>query len=718
MNTNDPESQLSVRQQLLIDETCVRFEDRWQSSDMLHIEELIADVEGTLRLQLLDELLRLDWGLLRQNGQRPSRSQYIKRFPEYSQEIDSLWNKDVRELKIGSRKQVTPPQMARVTRIQKKPKGLGVRAARFREELEVDLFPLVHLKSTAAKQLKRRIRLVKRLELHPGVRKVVSADFHGNGTSARLEMIPEQTLSELFDDQTQAQTLKSISISFQLASVLVAGHSIGLVHGNLKPSSIYLRADDSILIDFLDEACTADASDLQFQGTDAYFTAPEVAQGMRKAASDVYSLAAILTWMFRAVANDPSAAITFSRNRLEECLPQNSQFIAAIDSLCAAIEQGRHPVSSQRPTASEMLEPLGQMAQLVGIDTSEIEHALMNSCAGSTASVIQSMSCFASNHTNQVAAIELGPDSRLGRYRILEKLGEGGMAEVYRAIDSADESTVAIKILKPDVVGDGESLRRLRKEARMLGEISNPHVVRLLDIQEDAGIRYIVMEYVAGDNLRSLIKQSAPMDEMTALMIIRDAARGLAEAHRLGIIHRDIKPENILLDSQSASQFLQESAKNKFSDSCILQACSDWQVKLTDFGLARHVEQTESLNMTLSGMIVGTIAYMSPEQFGEANKIAPAADVYALGATLFEMLTGSRPYPADNLMELVQLHSIGPLPDLTHSNPSATPEIAQFLRRALAKNPAERYLDASQFLEDMERLLDGLLKTSQPVASY
>ena len=176
-------------------------------------------------------------------------------------------------------------------------------------------------------------------------------------------------------------------------------------------------------------------------------------------------------------------------------------------------------------------------------------------------------------------------------------------------------------------------MRRFRKEARLLGEVNNPYVTNLLEVNEDDGIHFLVLELVTGRSLGQVLEARGVLDEHEALTILADVARALVDAHERGIVHRDVKPDNILLADGDGGRY---------------------RVKLSDFGLARHVEETESLRMTIDRAVVGTPQYMAPEQ-GRGGTIDPRTDVYAMGVTLFRMLAGQVPFSAPGLMDLIAL---------------------------------------------------------------
>ncbi len=279
---------------------------------------------------------------------------------------------------------------------------------------------------------------------------------------------------------------------------------------------------------------------------------------------------------------------------------------------------------------------------------------------------------------------------RLGRYRVVEKLGEGGMGEVYKAIDEADNRTVALKVLLPKWAEQPDALRRFRKEARLLARVINPYVTNLLEVNEDQGIHYLVLEYVAGESLDRTLAARGKLDEPTALAVAADVARGLMDAHRLGIVHRDIKPSNILVVSA-----LGEGA-----------ARGEPRVKLSDFGLARQAIEEASQALTQSGAIVGTPAYMAPEQC-EGGAVDASTDVYALGATLYHLLAGQPPFEGANWRAVIARHRNEPAPLLRSVNPAVSEGLERVVDRALAKLPASRYADASALLADLDRLIRG-----------
>ena len=207
---------------------------------------------------------------------------------------------------------------------------------------------------------------------------------------------------------------------------------------------------------------------------------------------------------------------------------------------------------------------------------------------------------------------------QLGNYRILQKLGEGGMGAVYKAERIADGQTVAIKVLSPAVADNPQAVRRFQKEARLLAAVNNPHVANLLEVGEDQGRHFLVLEFVAGTSLKEFLARRGALEEHEALAIMADVARALVDPHQQGIVHRDVKPENILLADVS-DEHLQEACRGTRTDWLNARA----QVKLLDFGIARTTDQSESLCITQAGAILGTPLYMAPEQCKGNGQITP-----------------------------------------------------------------------------------------------
>ncbi len=258
----------------------------------------------------------------------------------------------------------------------------------------------------------------------------------------------------------------------------------------------------------------------------------------------------------------------------------------------------------------------------------------------------------------------------LGPYRILEQIGVGGMATVYKAYQPNMERYVAIKILPHYLSQDKEFAKRFQREAHAIARLEHPHILPIFDYGEADGITYIAMRYIEAGTLKQhLQKGLLPLDDIVRL--IGQIGSALDYAHRQGVIHRDVKPGNVLIDNEGNTY-------------------------LTDFGLARMLEASEQL--TASGVGLGTPAYMSPEQ-GQGIKADHRSDIYSLGVMLFEMVTGRVPYEAETPMATVLKHINDPLPLPRTVNPNVSEPIERVILKALAKDPADRYQSAGEMLQ-------------------
>jgi eukaryotic-like serine/threonine-protein kinase len=275
-----------------------------------------------------------------------------------------------------------------------------------------------------------------------------------------------------------------------------------------------------------------------------------------------------------------------------------------------------------------------------------------------------------------------------GRYRLEERIGHGGMSTVYRAFDTVLERQVAIKLMHREIASDSDQLERFRREARAVAQLNHPHIVTVIDAGEwdardgegnggiESGTPYIVLEHVAGETLKDLIRRDAPLDTPTALAYGIEIARALGSAHAQEIVHRDVKPQNVLLSGEGGA-------------------------KITDFGIARTLSAE---GLTMDGRVLGTTDYVSPEQ-ALGQGVTGQSDVYSLGVVLYEMLTGEVPFKGESPVAVAMMHVREEVPDVQLACPRVSAATAAVVERATAKDLERRYPDMASMIADMEEAL-------------
>ncbi len=264
-----------------------------------------------------------------------------------------------------------------------------------------------------------------------------------------------------------------------------------------------------------------------------------------------------------------------------------------------------------------------------------------------------------------------------GRYRLEAKLGSGGMSTVYLARDTTLDRPVAVKVMHREMSEQADQLERFRQEARAVAKLSHPNVVSVIDAGEDGGYPYIVFEYVEGETLKARINRIGALDVQEALAYAIEIGRGLTVAHARRMVHRDIKPQNVLIDSEG-------------------------RAKLTDFGISRQLEQD---GMTATGRVLGTTDYVAPEQ-AMGHGADQRSDIYSLGVVLYEMFTGEVPFAADSQVGVAMKHVNEELPDVQAERPELSAASALVVERATAKDPAQRYADVGEMIDDLSTALE------------
>lgn len=280
----------------------------------------------------------------------------------------------------------------------------------------------------------------------------------------------------------------------------------------------------------------------------------------------------------------------------------------------------------------------------------------------------------------------------LGDFHILRRIGSGGMGQVYLARQTSLKRDVALKLLRGELNENHTALARFQAEAQAVAKLNHPNIVHIHQIGESDGLRYMVLEFVDGRNLRDYLARKGPPDLPVSLSVMRQVALALQKAHEQGIVHRDIKPENILVTRKV-------------------------EVKVTDFGLSRFfTPEAPATNLTQSGVTLGTPLYMSPEQV-QGHTVDQRSDIYSFGVTCYHLLAGEPPFRGSSAFEVALKHVQEQPRPLSDLRPDLPAELCGMVHKMMAKNPGDRYQSAKDVLRDLVKLRDGLTGVSAAVAT-
>lgn len=269
-------------------------------------------------------------------------------------------------------------------------------------------------------------------------------------------------------------------------------------------------------------------------------------------------------------------------------------------------------------------------------------------------------------------------DRQLGEFRMLRRLGKGGMAEVYLAEQTSLHRQVAVKVLRPEFLTDENYVKRFRREAAAAGGLSHPNIVQVYMIGQEDGIEYIAQEYVQGRNLRDFMKKKGPLDAVVALHILKQVAAALQVAGQAGIVHRDIKPENIMLTRKG-------------------------EAKVADFGLAQLTLQGERVALTQAGVTMGTPLYMSPEQVG-GKPVDHRSDLYSFGVMAYHMFSGRPPFTGETALSIAVQHMNETAQPLAELRPDLPASLCDLVKRLMAKKKEDRPADAQAVLNELKKI--------------
>jgi serine/threonine protein kinase len=537
------------------------------------------------------------------------------------------------------------------------------------------------------------------------------------------------TLQKLLEGGKRFEPAQILRLLRQLLAALGVVHRRGMCHGGVKPSNIFVCEDNRVVLGDPSLPGRGIGLALERLSYDYRYAAPETFQGSEKVGppSDFYALGCVAYEL--AYGQPPFVSDNYlelaARHLHETIVPpsrQGGRLGSGIDEILLKL-LARLP-SDRYGRAEDVLKEFDRMefgllkeqgrtprlevplpAPPLVHDTSLARLRGTESVVGFDASAASLMA-----HPPDTSAPEMAPaavqapeqPNRIGDYEILETLGRGGMGVVYKARDRRLDRVVALKVLPPhakglmqrllhaDAAGAQMQRTRFQTEAKAVARLQHPHIVQIYDLGEHEGLPYLALEYVAGGSLGAKLRTEG-LPPRAAAEVVAKLARAVHHAHEQGVLHRDLKPSNILLTP-------------------------DLQPKIADFGLAKLQElPKEQVALTHSGVILGTPSYMAPEQAaGEIKLIGPAADIYSLGAILYEVLTGRPPFRGESVMgTLSQLATQEVVPPHT-LNPAVRQDLSAICLKCLEKDPQKRYPTAQGLAEDLERWLADQPIQAQP----
>ena len=504
--------------------------------------------------------------------------------------------------------------------------------------------------------------ILARLVTHRNVIRIFDLGVAGNLKFITMDFVEGRDLKSAIGEQRKLPAGKACDIIRQICLGLEAAHSEGVVHRDLKPQNIMLDGHARVYLMDFGLARSMELVGMTrtgaLIGTPAYMS-PEQAKGEKvDARTDLFSLGVIFYELLTGTLpyQAESMMATLIKRAKEPPVPPiqvEPSIPPAINDIimkCLQIKLER-----RYQQASEILSDLGF--------TSATQSSVVQS-------VISSKSVFE-------AASQLAPGSQFGpRYRIETLLGEGGMGKVYKAYDSEVGRTVALKLVRPELASNPASMERLKQELLLASRVSHKNILRIHDLGDVGGLKFISMAYVDGKDLHNLIAAEGKLPIERAVRIARLLCLALEAAHSEGVVHRDLKPQNVLMDSGE-------------------------QVFVSDFGLAKSLEGPSTM-MTNAGEVLGTPRYMSPEQ-AESKSADHRSDLYALGLILYEMVTGDLPFGSESIMQTMYQRVTQDPKSPQLLNPEVPDYLSEIILRCLKREPELRYQNARDILTDLDR---------------
>ncbi len=484
-----------------------------------------------------------------------------------------------------------------------------------------------------------------------------------------MDFIEGRDLKSILNEREKIPAAEAVPIVQQICRGLEAAHVEGVVHRDLKPQNIMLDDTGRVWLMDFGLARSMELSGLTrtgvLMGTPDYMS-PEQARAEKvDARSDLFSLGIIFFEML--TGRLPFQADTLMAKLLQrvqqeavpvmEIDPTIPPGVSAVVSKCL-----ERDVKKRYQSVHEILD------DLLG-DTRTISSSGSSSSSGSGQGSAPSGS-------PAMSLAELGPGSEFGpRYRIESVIGEGGMGKVYKAYDSDLDRTVALKLVRPELAKDANSLQRFKQELLLASRISHRNILRIHDLGDVNGVKFISMAFVQGMDLHDLIAQQGRLPVERAVNIAKQLAGALEAAHAEGVVHRDLKPRNVLIDV-------------------------DDHIYVSDFGLAKSLD-TDKTGVTRVGEVLGTPRYMSPEQ-AESKAADNRSDLYSLGIILYEMVTGEVPFTGESSLQVMFQHVQQQPKDPRQLNREVPEYLATIILKCLEKDPALRYQNAQELMRDLE----------------
>jgi len=472
-----------------------------------------------------------------------------------------------------------------------------------------------------------------------------------------MDYVEGRDLKSVLVEHGRLQAEEAVPIIQQVCRGLEAAHSEGVVHRDLKPQNIMVDADGRVWVMDFGLARSMETAGITrtgaLMGTPDYMS-PEQARGEKvDARSDLFSLGIIFYELLtgRLPFHADTLMATLLKRVQEKAIPP-------------AVLNPDIPAHINRVVMKCLEADVARRYQAIG----EILADLAGETSQTGASAAQ---------LSAVSLATIGPGAQFGpRYRIDSVIGEGGMGKVYKAYDKDLDRTVALKVVRAELAGDANSMQRFKQELQLASRISHRNILRIHDLGDVGGMKFISMAYVDGKDLHDLLAESGRLPVDRVVNIAKQLASALDAAHSEGVVHRDLKPRNVLMDATD-------------------------HVYVSDFGLAKSLEADTATQMTRAGEVLGTPRYMSPEQ-AESKPADHRSDIYSYGVILYEMATGEPPFTGDSTMQVMYQHVTQAPRNPKLVNPEVPDYLAAVILKCLEKEPLKRYAQAREILNDLE----------------